>query len=206
LEDKLKYERRALQQGYQSVVGIDEAGRGPLAGPVVAAACCIGPGVRIEGIEDSKKLTEAKRERIFRDLTDHPDVSIGIGVVEAEVIDRINILQATIMAMLKSIEDLPIDPDYLLVDGMTLPIPIPCEKVVKGDSLSLCIGAASIMAKVTRDAIMREYDRKFPGYGFGRHKGYGTEKHMEALKELGPCKGVHRESFEPVRRAHFALN
>lgn len=204
--DKLKYERKALQQGYQIIVGIDEAGRGPLAGPVVAAACHISPGIQIEGIDDSKKLTPAKREKIYRDLTEHPHVSIGIGVVEAEVIDQINILQATIMAMLKAIEDIPVDPDYLLVDGMTLPGQIPSEKIVKGDSLSLCIGAASIVAKVTRDAIMEQYDEKWPEYGFGSHKGYGTKKHMDALNRFGPRPGVHRESFEPVRRALFALN
>jgi len=205
LEDKLKYERRALQQGFQAIVGIDEAGRGPLAGPVVAAACHISPGVRIEGIEDSKKLTPAKRVRVYRDLIEHSEVLFGIGIVDAEVIDQINILQATIMAMLTSIENIPIEPDYLLVDGMTLPVSIPCEKIIKGDSLSLSIGAASIIAKVTRDALMHEYDERFPEYGFGKHKGYGTKMHMDALKEFGPCPRVHRESFEPVRRALHAL-
>ena len=203
--DKLVYERRALAQGYSTIVGIDEAGRGPLAGPVVAAACHLGEDVDITGIDDSKKLTPAKRERLFQALTEHPRVTYGVGIVSAEVIDMVNILQATILAMLQAVENISVVPDYLLVDGLKLPSSIPSEKIIKGDTLSLSIGAASNIAKVIRDQLMREYDREYPEYGFKSHKGYGTKKHLEALEQYGPCPSIHRNSFEPVRKAHLVL-
>ena len=204
MDDKLVYERKALAQGYSAIVGIDEAGRGPLAGPVVAAACHLGEQVEITGIEDSKKLTPARRERLFQSLKDHPHVAYGVGIVSAEVIDKVNILQATIMAMLQAVEAISVVPDYLLVDGLKLPSSIPSEKIIKGDTLSQSIGAASIIAKVTRDQLMMQYDLEWPVYGFRGHKGYGTKKHMEALEQHGPCP-IHRFSFEPVRKAQLAL-
>ena len=199
MTDKLDYERKALKKGYRTIVGIDEAGRGPLAGPVVAAACHLGQEVNIPGIEDSKKLTSLKREKLYEALTNHPSVSFGVGFVNAEVIDKVNILQATILAMLEAVENITVVPDYLLVDGLKLPSTIPSEKIIKGDSHSISIGAASIIAKVVRDRWMCQADRDHPEYGFKRHMGYGTKKHMEALEKYGPCP-IHRMSFAPVQR------
>jgi len=203
LGDKLEYERSAMEKGYSVVVGIDEAGRGPLAGPVVAAACHLGEQVKITGIDDSKKLTKVKRERIFQELTEDPYVSYGVGIMGPEVIDKVNIFQATILAMKQAVENHPLTPDYLLVDGLQLPSEIPSKKIVKGDTLSLFIAAASILAKVTRDRLMLEYDQKWPMYGFKRNMGYGTREHLEALKEYGPSP-IHRESFKP--KALFACH
>lgn len=188
------YEEEARQGGFHCIAGVDEAGRGPLAGPVVAASCIIPQGILFPGIDDSKKLTRKQREELYQHLTSHPKVIYGLGTVSHEVIDQINILQATIKAMLQAIAELSITPDLLLVDGMKLPSSIPSKKIVKGDSLSQSIAAASIIAKETRDRIMEEYDREWPEYGFKDHKGYGTEKHRAALKKHGPCK-IHRLSF-----------
>ncbi|NGX57314.1 MAG: Ribonuclease HII [Chlamydiae bacterium] len=201
MEEKLFYERRARARGYSAIVGIDEAGRGPLAGPVVAAACHLGKDVHISGIDDSKKLTPARRKVVFTALVEHPDVKYGVGIVDARMIDKVNILQATILAMMQAVEKMPMMPDYLLVDGLKLPnSPIPSEKIIKGDCLSLLIAAASIIAKETRDQIMDDYHKEWPEYGFDTHKGYGTRKHMEALTACGPCP-IHRETFEPVKSA-----
>ncbi|MBS4168775.1 ribonuclease HII [Parachlamydia sp. AcF125] len=193
------YEEKARQQGYKLVAGIDEAGRGPLAGPVVAAACILPLRFHIPGVNDSKKLTAQKRAQLFQEITQHPEVTYGIGVVATEIIDRINILQATIQAMLEAVTQLSSQPHALLVDGLQLPHPtIPCQKIIKGDSLSLCIAAASILAKETRDRLMLEYDQQWPEYGFAQHKGYGTQQHLEALKKHGPC-AIHRKTFEPIK-------
>jgi ribonuclease HII len=198
------YEARARLQGYKWIAGVDEAGRGPLAGPVVAAACIFSEDVFLPGINDSKKLTAEERERLFELIMANPDILTGVAVVEALIIDQINILQATFQAMATAIALLKQKPDYILVDGNRLPqslnLELPCEGIVEGDSLSQSIMAAGILAKVTRDRIMLEHHKTWPAYGFNEHKGYGTEKHMERLKEFGPCP-IHRMSFEPVKMA-----
>jgi ribonuclease HII len=199
VEDKLFYEKQAWKRRFKSVAGVDEAGRGPLAGPVVAAACILPPLLNIEGINDSKQLSPQKRESLFAQLCADSRVIYGIGIVDAEVIDRINILQATIQAMHHAVKALSLSPDLLLVDGLQLPYPdIPCRKIIKGDELSLSIAAASILAKVTRDRLMVEFHHKWPHYRFDEHKGYGTPRHITALLEHGPSP-IHRKSFEPVK-------
>jgi ribonuclease HII len=196
----LAYEQAKWNLGYQLVAGIDEAGRGPLAGPVVACSLVIlCPSLSIEGINDSKKLTPSKRQQIAEALRAESSVAYGIGVATHVEIDRMNILEATRLAMRKSLEALPCDPDYLLVDGMPLSFEISSEGIIKGDSKSLSIAAASILAKVTRDEMMLEYDRSWPQYGFAKHKGYGTKGHIEALEKHGPCE-IHRKSFAPVAK------
>ena len=198
------YEARARLQGYQWIAGIDEAGRGPLAGPVVAAACIIPEGVYLSGINDSKKLTSEKREELYEKIRENPAILSGIGIVEAVIIDQVNILQATFQAMVAAIAQLSQKPDYILIDGNQLPIrlklELPCEGIVEGDSLSQSVMAAGILAKVTRDRIMLEHHKTWPDYSFDEHKGYGTGKHLESLKRLGPCP-IHRRSFEPVQMA-----
>lgn len=197
--DFFSYEKRAHLKGYKFVAGVDEAGRGPLAGPVVAAACIIPEGLYIDGVNDSKQLTPEKRAKIFDLLISSPDVMYGIGIVEADEIDQINILQATFRAMQRAVEKLPTLPDFVLVDGSLLPKwKYPSQAIVKGDSLSYSIAAASIIAKETRDELMKCYDIQFPGYGFGKHKGYGTKTHVEAIESLGPCL-IHRKTFEPIK-------
>lgn len=194
----LEFENQALSQGYVRVAGIDEAGRGPLAGPVVAAACILPKGVLLPSIDDSKKLTVEKREKLFETLRTYPGVEYAIGIVGHDVIDSINIYQATIKAMLEAIQGFPIPPDLLMVDGMTLPVKIPCWKIIKGDQLSTSIAAASIIAKVTRDAIMCKYDEEWPAYGFKDHKGYATAAHLKAIEVFGPSP-IHRMTFEPLK-------
>lgn len=178
----------------QYVAGIDEAGRGPLAGPVVAAAVIFAPGVMIDGVNDSKKLTENKRNDLFHHIHDRA-LTVGIGVVGHEVIDRINILQASFLAMNKALEHLRITPQQLLVDGNFFRHEVyPVENIVKGDARSHTIAAASIIAKVTRDAFMVELHDQFPQYGFAKHKGYGTKAHIDAIRQFG-YSPVHRKSF-----------
>lgn len=192
-------EREEAQKGYLQIAGLDEAGRGPLAGPVVAAACVIAPGELIRGVDDSKKLSSKQRAEVFQRIISHPNVLFAVGVVEPHVIDRINIFQATICAMLEAVELLRSTPDLLLVDGLHLPHPtIRCRKIIQGDRLSQSIAAASIIAKQTRDRIMCSYHEKYPHYGFDRHKGYGTVVHKKALQTYGPC-AIHRRSFSPVK-------
>lgn len=196
--DNLALERQALSRGFRLIAGIDEAGRGPLAGPVVAAAVILPAGVRIDGVNDSKKLSPRARERLFDVITARA-VAIGIGMAAPELIDRINILQATRHAMLEAVGQLSRQPDYLLIDGIsTIDSPIPQRTVKKGDSLSLSIAAASIIAKVTRDRLMMELDTIHPGYGFAAHKGYGCASHLEAIRMLGPT-AVHRLTFGGVK-------
>lgn len=195
----LRYEEHSYQQGYQAIAGLDEAGRGPLAGPVVAAACILPKDLLIAGVNDSKKLSAKMREQLFKRLTTDPSIIYGIGIVEAVEIDQINIYQATIQAMWKAVEQLTFRPDYLLIDGMGISHPsIPCQKIIKGDQLSLSIAAASIIAKKTRDDLMRAYHEQWPCYGFDQHKGYGTAKHLESLGQYGPC-AIHRYSFAPIK-------
>lgn len=194
-----KYENAARQQGFSIIAGIDEAGRGPLAGPVVAAACIIPEGVYVVGVDDSKKLLPKKRQEIFERIMSDNRILFGVGIVSHEEIDSINIYQATIKAMLLAIEKLSIKPDVLLVDGMNLLHPvIPSQKIVQGDGLSHSIAAASIIAKQTRDQLMCQEHEKWPEYGFVRHKGYGTEEHLAAIAKHGPCP-IHRLSFSPFR-------
>lgn len=195
LRGLLKFEQAAVKDGFKVIAGVDEAGRGPLAGPVVAAVCVIPPGIFFQGVDDSKKLQPQKRQEIFQKIMADKSIAYSVGVISHEEIDRINIYQATIAAMLQAIELLACIPDMLLVDGLQLPHPsIPCQKIIKGDQKSQSIAAASIIAKETRDKLMREYHLIWPQYGFDRHKGYGTEAHYEALAEHGPCP-IHRKSF-----------
>lgn len=199
LENLMEYEKAARLKGYRIIAGIDEAGRGPLAGPVVAAACILPENFLIPGVDDSKKLTPKKRFEIYERIISDDRIDYGIGVISSIEIDRINILQATIQAMLQALRNLKNQPDILLVDGLKLPhTSIPCEKIIGGDGKSQSIAAASIIAKETRDRIMFELDAKFPQYGFAQHKGYGTAQHLEALTSHGPCE-IHRFSFEPVK-------
>lgn len=198
LKKMLLWEGRARKKGYMHVAGVDEAGRGPLAGPVVAAACVLPWGTLIPGIDDSKKLLPSERFLIFQKIMALPGVDYGIGVIDSLIIDQVNILQATFQAMLAAIAALHQQPDYLLVDGNgALETPTPKEAIVGGDSLSLSIAAASIIAKVSRDEMMTAYDRQWPQYGFAAHKGYATNAHVQALLKYGPCP-IHRMSFEPV--------
>jgi len=194
-------ENQARQKGYSYIVGVDEAGRGPLAGPIVAAACYIPQGLLFPGIDDSKKLTASEREILFQHFTSHPEVDFGIGSVDAKRIDEINILQATFEAMKIALSKLKKKPQLALVDGSQLPkLDIPCQGIVQGDSKSQSIAAASILAKVTRDRIMLEYHELWPQYQFNKHKGYATQEHLLAIDTYGPCP-IHRLSFEPIKGA-----
>ena len=189
-----QFECHARQCGYQMIAGIDEAGRGPLAGPVVAAAVILPPDYRHPEINDSKQLTPGKRERLH-EVIKADALAVGIGVVEASVIDRMNILQATLMAMREAVLDLSLTPDYLLVDGKNrIDIRTAQETIIRGDARSISVAAASIIAKVSRDRIMEIYHRQFPQYNFLKNKGYGTGEHREAIRRCGPCK-IHRLSF-----------
>lgn len=205
----MRAKERALSlAGYKCIVGVDEAGRGPLAGPVVAAACYIPPHVDIAGIADSKVLSEAMREAIFEELTAHAEVRYAVSIQPPAVIDEINILQATLLAMRECVSQLrecTPELDYVLVDGNKSPFDeepagFRCETVIKGDAHCLSIAAASIIAKVTRDRLMMQMDLKYPQFEFGRHKGYPTARHVALLVKHGPCV-EHRRSFAPVRNA-----
>lgn len=192
--DWYAYEKRAGEQGFTAVCGIDEAGRGPLAGPVCAAAVILPPDCDIPGLNDSKKLSEKKREALFP-VIQAKALAFGIGWATAEEIDRVNILQATFLAMARAVEALPAPADYALVDGNRMPpLPIPGETIVKGDATSASIAAASILAKVSRDRLLRRLDEEHPEYGFAKHKGYGTKAHYEAIRKYGLLP-EHRRSF-----------
>lgn len=199
-DNLLTYESKTWAEGVSCVIGVDEVGRGPLAGPVVAAAVSFVPGSQIPFVDDSKKLTERKRELLYDKILAVPGVKYGIVEVSPEEIDQVNILKATHLAMDRASRMVE-DAEFALIDG--LPVPgfyLPSEAIVKGDSKSASIAAASILAKVYRDRLMVKYAEQYPEYGFERHKGYGTKVHMEALKEHGPCP-IHRMSFAPVRNA-----
>lgn len=188
------FENEGYENGYLYIGGIDEAGRGPLAGPVVAAIVVFKPNTKIEGINDSKKLSEVKRDELF-DIIKEQALDYGIGIVNNNEIDEFNILQATYMAMKKAINCLEKAPDYLLIDATTIPgVDTPQKPIIKGDSKSISIAAASILAKVTRDSIMYQYDEMYPEYGFKSHKGYGTKEHYEAIEKHG-ITPIHRKSF-----------
>ncbi len=194
LDKMLEYERALYAKGYEFVCGIDEAGRGPLCGPVVAAAVILKKDDHIEGVNDSKKLTEKKREELF-EIVKERAVAWSVGIVDEETIDRINILEATRLAMKKAVEGLSVKPDYALVDAeKKVPIDVPYSPIIKGDALSESIAAASIIAKVTRDHMIVELDKEYPEYGFAKNKGYGTKEHTDAILKYGLCK-AHRRSF-----------
>jgi len=201
----LGVERKYWRKGISRIAGVDEAGRGPLAGPVVAAAVIFSPGVCILGVDDSKKLTASRREELF-ELIRQSALAYGVGIVSHTAIDRINVLRATMEAMALAVSRLKPPAEYVLVDGTScMQGAVPAKAMVRGDARCFSIAAASIIAKVTRDRIMTEYDRAFPGYGFARHKGYGTPEHLAALRTMGPCE-IHRKSFHitggaPERRS-----
>lgn len=190
-----EFEKAAVNSGFSCICGVDEAGRGPLAGPVCAAAVILPAGAVIEGLDDSKKLTEKKREKLY-DIIKQTAVAYSVAYGTLEEIETVNILEATYLAMNRAIEGLSVKPDFALIDGNRVPrgIKIPCETIVKGDSKSMSVAAASVLAKVTRDRLMLEYDKKYPEYNFKKHKGYGTKEHTELIKQYGPCE-IHRLSF-----------
>ena len=189
------FEKNARENGYKFICGVDEAGRGPLAGPVCAAAVILPENCEIEGLNDSKKLSEKKREMLY-DIIIEKALAYSVAYGTLEEIEQYNILEATYIAMNRAIDTLSVKPDFALIDGNRVPkgIGVPCETVVKGDSKSCSIAAASILAKVTRDRLMLEYDEKYPQYLFGTHKGYGTKAHYEAIAQHGVCE-IHRLSF-----------
>ncbi|HXY61477.1 MAG TPA: ribonuclease HII [Nitrospirota bacterium] len=195
--DSLLFERTAREAGYSRIAGIDEAGRGPLAGPVVAAAVVLPGGLLISGLTDSKQVTQKTRDRLF-DIIREKAVCFGIGIADERLIDAVNILQATIIAMERALQQMSPSPDYLLIDALTLPrTSIPQNGIIKGDCRSHSIAAASILAKVTRDRLMFELHERYPQYNFKKHKGYGTREHIAMLQKHGPCE-AHRKTFNPV--------
>lgn len=192
------HENRLTQDGYQRIAGIDEAGRGPLAGPVYAAACILPRGTIFRGLNDSKQLTAGQRESLYKKLLKTEGVFFGLGITTTAEIDQINILQATLLAMQRAVQAIAIVPDYLLIDGNKAPrFDIPSETIVDGDCLSISIAAASVIAKVLRDRHMKDLGLRWPQYGFAKHKGYATKDHIEAIKKWGPCP-EHRMTFDPV--------
>jgi ribonuclease HII len=194
-----RYEQELYTQNIQYIAGVDEVGRGPLAGPVVAASVILPRDAYIPGLNDSKKLSESKREELYEQIISCA-VSIGIGIVSAEETDQLNIYQATKKAMMEAVKQLNPQPDYLFIDAMELPLSIPQRSIVKGDANSISIAASSIIAKVTRDRMMKELGKQYPEYGFEKHMGYGTEYHLEAIRRYG-VTAEHRKSFSPVRQA-----
>ncbi|MEH7387054.1 ribonuclease HII [Bacillus sp. JJ1521] len=196
-KEMTQYEQALFKNGFTYIAGVDEVGRGPLAGPVVAAAVILPQDAYLPGLNDSKKLSEQKREELFQQINASA-ISIGIGIIPSNVIDNVNIYQATKQAMKKAILGLSIKPDHLLVDAMEIPIDISQTSIIKGDANSVSIAASSIIAKVTRDRLMVRLSHEYPQYGFEKHMGYGTAYHLEALKKHG-VTSEHRRSFAPVR-------
>ncbi|RYL95475.1 ribonuclease HII [Sporolactobacillus sp. THM7-4] len=196
-QDMNGFERDLWTMGKEHVAGIDEAGRGPLAGPVVAACVILKPNTVIPGLNDSKQLTAARRACMYEQIRENAE-SIGIGIVSSREIDEINIYQAAKKAMILAVNQMIMKPDHLLIDAMELPLDIPQTSLIKGDARSNSIAAASIIAKVTRDRIMNDLDSRYPGYGFAVHKGYGTKEHLQAISRSGPCP-EHRMTFAPLK-------
>ncbi len=195
----LDYERALYKKGYKFIAGCDEAGRGPLAGPVVAAAVIFDKNYHNDEIDDSKKLSDKKRRKLFQEIKENA-IAYEITIISPEKIDEINIYEASRLAMFESVKRLQVKPDYILTDAMPLKnITIPQENIIKGDAKALSIAAASILAKVTRDDIMIELDRQYPQYGFAKHKGYPTKEHLSALQQYGAIEGVYRYSYGPVK-------
>ncbi|MEC4888950.1 MAG: ribonuclease HII [Nitrospira sp.] len=192
-----EFEQEARRCGYRRIAGVDEAGRGPLAGPVVAAAVILPVRCRLAGIDDSKQLSAGERERLYTAILERA-VGVGVGAASPQEIDQMNILEATRLAMGRAVAALHPAPDFVLIDAVSLPhLPLPVRPIIKGDALSLSIAAASIVAKVTRDRLMAEYHQTYPHYNFLSHKGYGTEEHLACLARYGPCP-IHRQTFAPV--------
>lgn len=197
LEGMLAYEKECYALGMELIAGVDEVGRGPLAGPVVAAAVILPKACKIPGLNDSKKIPKSKHKEIYEAVLQNA-IAIGIGIKDNHVIDQVNIYEATKLAMMEAIGQLEPQPQHLLIDAMKLDLPIPQTSIIKGDANSLSIAAASIVAKVTRDQMMEEFDREYPGYDFAQNAGYGTAKHLAGLDKLGVTP-IHRRSFEPVK-------
>ena len=191
------YEKLAYQEDASFIAGVDEVGRGPLAGPVVAAAVILPKNIEDLGFDDSKKLSASKREEIYR-LIQEKAIAIGIGIVDADIIDQVNIYQASRLAMQQAVSELKIQPDYLLIDAMKIDVNTPQIGIIKGDAKSISIAAASIVAKQVRDQMMQEFDALYPGYDFSNNAGYGTPKHLEGLKSKGICP-IHRKTFAPIK-------
>ncbi|MEI4340770.1 ribonuclease HII [Streptococcus suis] len=197
LEAMLSYEKALYENGVELIAGIDEVGRGPLAGPVVAAAVILPKGCKIRYLNDSKKIPKSKHEAIYQEVMERA-LAVGVGVKDAAVIDQVNIYEATKLAMLEALGQLNQEPEHLLIDAMKLDTSIPQTSIIKGDANSLSIAAASIVAKVTRDKMMSDYDEEFSGYGFAKNVGYGTAEHLEGLNKLG-ITPIHRKTFEPIK-------
>lgn len=195
--DLLSYEKELYKSGIELVAGVDEVGRGPLIGPVVAAAVILPKNYKLDGLNDSKKLSEKKRNEYY-EIINKDALAIGVGIIDEKIIDEVNIYEATKLAMIDAINALKIKPEHILIDAMPLNLNIPTTSIIKGDAKSLSIAAASVIAKVTRDNMMYELDKKYPNYGFGNHKGYPTKKHIEALKEYGVIEG-YRKTYAPIK-------
>ncbi|MFS9213273.1 ribonuclease HII [Streptococcus parasanguinis] len=197
LEGMLAYEKECYARGMELIAGVDEVGRGPLAGPVVAAAVILPKACKIPGLNDSKKIPKSKHKEIYEAVLQNA-IAIGIGIKDNHVIDQVNIYEATKLAMMEAIGQLEPQPQHLLIDAMRLDLPISQTSIIKGDANSLSIAAASIVAKVTRDQMMEEFDKEYPGYDFAQNAGYGTANHLDGLHQLGATP-IHRRSFEPVK-------
>ena len=197
LEGMMAYEKECYARGMKLIAGVDEVGRGPLAGPVVAASVILPKACKIPGLNDSKKIPKSKHKEIYEAVLQNA-IAIGIGIKDNHVIDQVNIYEATKLAMMEAIGQLEPQPQHLLIDAMKLDLPISQTSIIKGDANSLSIAAASIVAKVTRDQMMEEFDREYPGYDFAQNAGYGTAKHLAGLDKLGVTP-IHRRSFEPIK-------
>ncbi len=197
MEDLYSYERDLIKQNITLIAGVDEVGRGPLVGPVVAAAVILPVNYKLDGLTDSKKLSEKKRD-LFYDIINHDAISIGIGVISEKIIDEVNIYEATKLAMKDALNNLSVTPEHVLIDAMPLDIDIPRTSIIKGDAKSLSIAAASVIAKVTRDRMMYELDKKYPMYNFKKNKGYPTKEHVDAINQYGIIK-EHRITYGPVK-------
>ena len=197
LEEMLTFEKEYYQEGFDLIAGLDEVGRGPLAGPVVAAAVILPPHCKIKGLNDSKKIPKSKHQTIYQEVKEKA-LAVGVAKVDQDLIDQVNIYQASKLAMIKALENLQIKPQALLIDAMELDVALPQLSLIKGDARSLSIAAASIVAKVERDRMMVDFDHLYPGYDFAKNAGYGTKNHLEALGELGPTP-IHRKTFEPIK-------
>lgn len=194
--DNYKYERELRKKGITLIAGVDEVGRGPLVGPVVAACCILPETFNLDGLTDSKKLSEKKRDFFFEEIK-RQAISYGIGIVSAKKIDEVNIYEATKIAMKEAISNMPVKPEHILIDAMPLELDIPTTSIIKGDLKSITISAASVLAKVTRDRMLYELDKEYPMYDFKNNKGYGTKKHLEAIESFGVID-EHRRSYSPV--------
>lgn len=197
LDNLLAYERQLYTQNVSLIAGIDEVGRGPLAGPVVTAAVILPENCKIPGLNDSKQIPKAHHQAVYDSVMTEA-LAVGIGIIDNHIIDQVNIYEATKLAMLQAIKHLELKPEHLLIDAMSLDIDIPQTSLIKGDAKSMSLAAASIVAKVTRDKIMSDYEQKYPGYDFAHNAGYGTKKHLEALAKQG-FTDIHRQSFEPIK-------